>query len=335
MRCSYLNVRDAAGTVKETLKVSKLCFGSLCIGPLQSDLAVADGAEIIRCALRLGVNFIDTAQLYETYPYIARAAFPDTVISTKTYAYTKKLAEDALNEALRELGRDAIDIFMLHEQESVHTIYGHIEALEYLFEQKRAGKIKAVGISTHHVAGVAGALEFNRTYKGGDKLDVIHPMLNVDGLGIIPERAGEHKTRQMEQALADAKENGFFIFTMKPLGGGNLFASADRALRYCLDKPYVDSVAVGMKSELEVAANAHFFETGRFTDEYYRSYIEREGKKKRLHIDGWCEGCGKCAEACPAGALGISGGRAVCDGGKCVLCGYCARACGCFAVKII
>ena len=324
------------------LKVSRLCFGSLCMGPLQSDMPVEDGARVISCALRCGVNFIDTAQIYGTYPYIkaALAGNPDKdkiIISTKTYAHTRKLAKDALDGALRGLGRDAVDIFLLHEQESVHNIYGHIEALEYLFEQKRAGAIKAVGISTHHVAGVSGAVEFNRTYNRNDKLEVIHPIFNMAGLGIItgdPEGRGGTKVSQMEDALAEAQRSGFFIFTMKPLGGGNLFASAGEALGFVLDKPYIGSVAVGMKSELEVLANVNFFETGRFTGEYYKNYLEGAGRK-RLHIDGWCDGCGKCAAACPAEALEISGGRAVCDAGKCVLCGYCSGRCGGFAIKII
>ena len=332
-------VRDADGNIKETLKVSELCFGSLCIGPLQSGLSVRDGADVIRRALELGVNFIDTAQIYGTYPYI-KAALKDyggsknkIIISTKTYAHTRKLAEGALEEALNELGRDYIDIFLLHEQESARTIYGHIEALEYLFERKKSGAIKSVGISTHHAAGVSGAVEFNGSYKGGSRLEVIHPMYNMTGLGIIPEKNGAGTPlEQMDRALTEAKNNDFFVFSMKPLGGGNLFSRAGDALAFCLDKSFIDCVAVGMKSILEVEANIKFFETGKFTDEYYAS----DFKEKRLHTDSWCEGCGKCVGACPSKALSIScAGKAVCDRSRCALCGYCSRECGVFAIKII
>ena len=318
------------------------------MGPLQSNLSVKDGAKIIKRAFDLGVNFIDTAQLYKTYPYIKAAlelynnsgANNNTknkiIISTKTYAYTRKLAKDALDEALRELGVDCIDIFMLHEQESIHTIYGHIEALEYLFEQKKAGVIKAVGISTHCVAGVLGAVEFNKTYN--EKLDVIHPLYNITGLGIIPEKtsnkSNESAVSQMEAALVEAKKSGFFIFSMKPLGGGNLFAQAENALGFVVNKDFIDSTAVGMTSELEVEANVNFFETGKFTDEYYKSRLDGINKK-RLHIDCWCEGCGRCVEACPSNALEIINGKAACCHEKCVLCGYCSCVCDCFAIKII
>ena len=320
------------------MKVSRLCFGSLCMGPLQSGLSVKEGAGVMCRAFELGVNFVDTAQLYSTYPYIKAAldaygAKNKIVISTKTYAHTKKLAAEALDEALLELGRDYIDIFMLHEQESLHTLYGHIEALEYLFEQKRAGKIKAVGISTHHVAGVSGALEFNRTYTK-DRLDIVHPMFNMAGLGIIPERGQTgNAAAQMEAVLTEAKKQGFFIFAMKVLGGGNLYSRACEALGFVLGKPFIDSVAVGMKSIYEVEANVHFFETGAFAAGY-EDYIKTA--KKRLHIDSWCEGCGKCISACAAGALSKNPeGVAVCDPERCVLCGYCSAACGVFAIKIV
>ena len=333
-----LPIRDNKRSLIETLKVSKLCFGSLCIGPLQSNLSVKDGSKVINRAFSLGVNFIDTAQLYKTYPYIKAAldvhsAPRKIIISTKTYAYSRKLAKDALDEALRELDRDCIDIFMLHEQESIHTIYGHIEALEYLFEQKKAGRIKAVGISTHHVAGVLGAVEFNKTYKK-NRLDIIHPMYNITGLGIIPDGGALNQLIQMETVLIEAKKNGFFIFSMKPLGGGNLFAKAGEALGFVLSKPFIDSVAVGIKSEAEAEANVNFFETGIFPAEYYSDYLKKTGGK-HLHIDGWCEGCGKCVSACSSKALELLRKKAVCDYSKCVLCGYCSSVCDCFAIKII
>lgn len=326
MEYRKLILKDAGGYTREIKKVSRLCFGSLCLGYLQSGLELREGAGVIRRAYELGVNFVDTAQLYGTYKYIKAAGLGDNiVISSKTYAHTSKLAEEALEEALHELGRDYIDIFMLHEQESVSTLEGHFEALEYLFEQKRRGRIKAVGASTHHVNGVLGAVEFNKRYE--DKLEVIHPMYNMSGLGIA-----DGTPIEMEAALLEAKKSGFFIFCMKALGGGVLYRKAEEALNFVLSQPFIDCAAIGMKSLLEVEANAHFFQTGKFPEVYYRDYNKA---KKSLHIDEWCAGCGECAKKCRQGALQISGGKAVCDAGRCLLCGYCAAACGDFAVKII
>ena len=53
-----------------SIKVSRMCFGSLTIGPLQRNLPLAEGSSLIRTALEAGVNFIDTAQLYRNYSYI-------------------------------------------------------------------------------------------------------------------------------------------------------------------------------------------------------------------------------------------------------------------------
>jgi aryl-alcohol dehydrogenase-like predicted oxidoreductase len=336
MEYKNLIIKNADGSPREIIKVSRLCFGSLCLGYLQSDLDIETGAAIIRRAYELGVNFIDTAQLYGTYKYIKAAGLGDNIIiSSKTYAHTRQLAEAALEEALAGLGRDYIDIFMLHEQESIRTIEGHIEALDYLFAQKERGKIKAVGISTHHVGGVLGAVEFNGKYT--HQLDIVHPMYNMAGLGIAgragcEDSPGNLKLLEMEAALLEAKKSGFFIFCMKALGGGVLFDRAEEALRFVLEKPFIDSVAVGIKSLLEAEADVKFFETGSFTAEYYKNYNK---VKKSLHIDGWCSGCGECVKKCGQGALEIIGGTAVCNGEKCVLCGYCASACGDFAVKII
>ena len=115
--------------------VSRLCFGALTIGPLQANLPVREGAAVIRKALESGVNFIDTAELYRTYPYIREALrgfTGDVAICSKCYAYTRQDMQKSVEKALIELDRDYIDIFMLHEQESALTIKGHWEAYEYL-----------------------------------------------------------------------------------------------------------------------------------------------------------------------------------------------------------
>ena len=56
--------------------VTPIGLGVLTIGNTQLDLPLEEGAEIVRYAYDRGINLFDTAQYYETYPYI-REAFKD------------------------------------------------------------------------------------------------------------------------------------------------------------------------------------------------------------------------------------------------------------------
>jgi ferredoxin len=136
----------------------------------------------------------------------------------------------------------------------------------------------------------------------------------------------------MEDAVRRAHDRGIGVYSMKPLGGGNLFRKAEDCLRYVLALPYVDSVAIGMQSTDEVDANLHFWENGAFTPEQTIALGE---KKRHLHVDDWCEGCGKCAETCGQKALRIEDGKAVCNHERCVLCGYCSAGCPAWAIKVV
>jgi aryl-alcohol dehydrogenase-like predicted oxidoreductase len=105
------------------LKISELCHGTLILGTLQADVPVPDGALAIRRALEMGVNFIDTAQVYKTYAHIreALAGWPQSerpTIASKSMAKTADDMRDAVEEALRELNADRIDIFLLHSVDS-------------------------------------------------------------------------------------------------------------------------------------------------------------------------------------------------------------------------
>ena len=123
---------------KSGLEVSRLAFGSLTVGPLQANLSVEEGARVIAYAFDRGINFIDTAQYYQNYEYIGRALQmarnKDIVLSTKSYAYSRSQAIEAVEEARRKTGKDVIDVFMLHETESELTIRGHLDAVEYYGE---------------------------------------------------------------------------------------------------------------------------------------------------------------------------------------------------------
>lgn len=304
------------------LKVSRLCFGGLIIGPLQANMSVEEGARVIAGAFELGINFIDTAELYGTYPHIREAIRISKfkpVVASKSYAYSKESARDSVEKARREMDIDVLDIFLLHEQESRLTLRGHREALDYYLEQKEKGIIKAVGVSTHNIEVVDAAADML-------EIDVIHPLVNKAGLGI-----GDGTIDQMLAAVKKAFEAGKGIYSMKPLGGGNLLRSFDECLEFVLKQPFIHSIALGMQSTEEVRMNVSIFNNQDVSEDIRYALIN---KKRILHIDYWCNGCGNCVDRCRQKALKIADGKAEVDMDKCVLCGYCSGVCTMFAIKI-
>jgi len=307
---------------KTGLTVSRMCFGALIIGPLQSNLPPEKGAQVIQAALERGVNFIDTAELYGTYEHIKLAVKKSgikPVIATKSYAYTAEGAAQSVEKARKELDTDVLDIFMLHEQESRLTLRGHREALEFYLNEREKGRIKAVGVSTHNIEVVRAAAEM-------PEIDVVHPLVNKAGIGI-----GDGSIDEMLEAVEYAYKMGKGIYSMKPLGGGNLLHSYDECMDFVLKLPYVHSIAVGMQSVDEVEMNICKFE-GRAVPAELKERVKAHGK--HLHIDWWCEGCGKCCERCGQGALTLVDGKARVNTEKCLLCGYCGSVCPQFAIKI-
>ena len=304
------------------LTVSRMCFGTLTMSPLQQNMTPEAGARLLVYAYEKGVRFLDTADLYGTYPHIALSLkdAPDYVISTKAYCWDRPTAQAALERAYRGLGRDYVDLFMLHEQESLYTLRGHEEALEYLAEQKARGHIGAVGVSTHFVACVKAAPRF-------PMIDVIHPLINLEGIGIQ-----DGSREDMESAIAAARERGIGIFAMKPLGGGHLISGSKAALEYALNNPLLDAVAIGMQSVEEIDADVAMFEGDPTAFERLEKLRHRE---RRVMVHDWCEGCGKCAARCRQKAIEVVNGRAMVDQAKCVYCGYCARACPQFCIKVV
>lgn len=304
------------------IEVSRLCFGCLTIGPLQKNKTLKESEPIIAAAIEAGVNFFDTADLYDCYPYVKQALQmkKDLVICTKSYDYSAEGVAASLDRALKECGRDYIDIYMLHEQESRETFRGHWEAIEYLLKMKEKGVIRAFGVSTHRISAVNDAVDF-------DEIEVLFPLINVTGIGI------EDGTREeMEAAIHRAKACGKGVFGMKPLGGGNLLASKDACFDYILNLSDLDAIAFGMQSVDEVRYN-----TAKINGDPISEELEERVKRaeKKLHISDWCEGCGACVKKCSQNALSLVDGKAVVDHSRCLTCCYCAAVCPLFCIKVI
>lgn len=308
-----------------TIRVSKLCFGTLTTSPLQKNFAPRDSAALMKEAYSRGVNFYDTAEQYENYDhlkyFLKEVPREDVVIATKTYAYNKKMAEESFYKALNDMATEYIDIFLLHEQVNRMTIKGHYEAVEFLLEKKAQGLIKALGISTHHISGAEGIMAF-------DALDLIHPIINYKGIGIV-----DGDVKKMEATLKILKNQyNKGIYGMKPLGGGNLLNTIDQAFDYVNSLDFLDSIAIGMQSIDELAYNLKML-TNEKIDDALKNKLRL--KNRKLIIADWCTGCGSCVNRCQQQALKLENNKAIVDHSKCTLCGYCAAVCEEFCIKII
>lgn len=305
------------------IRVSKIALGALTIGPLQKKMNPREAAKVIRYALERGINFIDTADLYQTYPHIEKAIkdYPgEVIISTKSYDYTREGLKSSLDKALKELKKDTIDIYLLHEQESINTIRGHWDAFEYMIKEKEKGNIRSIGISTHRVEGVMGACKYN-------EIDIIHPIINIDGLGI------EDGTRQdMEEAIKYAHSIGKGIYAMKIFGGGNLIHKTQECFDYIKSVEGINSFAIGMQNNYEIDYNIKQLLGEKIQPSLYEK-LDRQ--KRELIIEEWCSLCGTCIEKCHQHALHMEDQRVKINKSKCLTCGYCGAYCPEFCIKIV
>lgn len=303
---------------KTGIQVSRAGFGVLPIGPSQLALPVAEGAAVIRYALRHGINFIDTAQYYRAYPYISAALqdgeFTDIVICSKSLAADYDGMMAAILEAREVLQREVIDIFLMHEVRS-GQLAERAAAWEALKDAKARGLVRAIGLSTHHVDITEAAAKMA-------ELDVVFPLLNYAGLGI--RRGNAFASREeMMAAITACHAAGKGVFSMKAFGGGSLTAHYQEALDYVFSQEEIDSVMIGFGKTADVDDLLAYLD-GSMPKDY-----NPDVSKKKVYINQEdCEGCGSCKAMCPASAIHWNeNGLAEVDHAKCLTCGYCSPVC--------
>jgi aryl-alcohol dehydrogenase-like predicted oxidoreductase len=142
------------------LKVSIAGLG--CGGP--SRLGLRDSADssdhavaLIKQALDLGVNFLDTAESYGTEPVVGKAikGIPreKLVISTKKtlpppdHANPEEDVRRGLEQSLKLLGTDYIDVYHLHGVEPKDYRFAKERLMPAMRRLKEQGKIRFIGVT--------------------------------------------------------------------------------------------------------------------------------------------------------------------------------------------
>ena len=209
----YVNLGTAG------LKVSRLCLGTMTYGSKRWREWVLEEEEsrpFIRRALELGINFFDTADMYslgvseEILGRALREFGPPrdrVAIATKLFnamsddpndrGLSRKHVHHAIDNSLRRLGTDYIDLYQIHRFDYSTPIEETLRALD---DAVRAGKVLYIGASSMFAWQFAKMLftsdrlglarfvtmqnHYNLIYREEEREMI--PLCQAEGIGLIP-----------------------------------------------------------------------------------------------------------------------------------------------------
>jgi len=202
---------------KTELRVSRVGFGGIPIQRLSEDEAIA----VVRRCLDLGVTFYDTATGYTTSEERIGKALAGrrdgVVLATKTPARDRETARAHLEQSLKRLNTDHVDIWQFHNvstEEAYEQLLGPGGAMEVAQEAIAAGRVGHVGVSSHSPgmalkavsSGLFATVQFPFNFVTHEALEELIPLARQHDVGFI---------------------------AMKPLGGG-LLENVRIAIKYLL-----------------------------------------------------------------------------------------------------
>lgn len=139
------------------LMVTKTAFGAL---PIQR-IPRADAVKLVRRAFDAGINYFDTANAYtdseEKLGEALEGIRHEAVISTKSMGKDKATVLRHIEQSLRSLRTDCIDLFQFHNPAELPDIEDPEGPFAAALEMKQKGYIRHIGITNHrlHIAQAA------------------------------------------------------------------------------------------------------------------------------------------------------------------------------------
>jgi aryl-alcohol dehydrogenase (NADP+) len=293
---------------KSGLKVSRICLGMMSYGtPEWRDytLTEEESRPIIKRAVELGINFFDTADMYSlgiSEEVTGRALSDyarrdDVVIATKTYwpmsddvndrGLSRKHIMQAIDNSLRRLGTDYVDLYYIHRWDYETPIE---ETMEALHDIVRAGKALYIGASSMFAWQFATA-QYTADLHGWTRFVAMQNHLNVayreeeremlplcihQGVGVVPWSPlargflSGNRTREKEGSTTRAKSDTLaqeYYFAPEDfdvldrviqVAEGHGVKPAQIALAWLLNKPGITGPIVGASKvyQLEEAVDA-------------------------------------------------------------------------------
>jgi aryl-alcohol dehydrogenase-like predicted oxidoreductase len=260
------------------LIVSEFGFGCIPIIRLSKD----DAVKVLRHAFERGITFFDTANVYRDSEEKIGIAFAGmrekTILASKTQMRGAEGAMTHLENSLRMLRTDYLDLYQLHQiaqEKDWHEVTGPTGALEAVMKAKAAGKVRYVGVTSHNLQM---ALKMVRC----GLFDTIQFPFNL-----IEEGA-------KDELLGASREMGMGFICMKPFGGG-VIDNAAVAFKYLRNHSDVIPIP-GFESCEQVDEIIAFYSEANVIDDQDREIMESFRSELGKRFCRRCEYCQPCAQ---------------------------------------
>jgi predicted aldo/keto reductase-like oxidoreductase len=224
-------------------EVSAIGVGGFHIGNAEDEKTAV---RIIRAALDHGVNFLDNCWDYNdgrSERWMGRSLRDGyrqrAFLMTKIDGRTKKAAAEQIDQSLRALGTDVIDLMQIHEvirPQDADRVFAAGGAMEALHAAKQAGKIRFIGFTGHKSPDIHLRM-LNAGFAHGFTFDTVQMPLNV---------MDAHFDSFERRVLPVLVQHDIGVLGMKPLGSGLFMQSPPLAqgkvtptecLQYALSLP--------------------------------------------------------------------------------------------------
>jgi aryl-alcohol dehydrogenase-like predicted oxidoreductase len=202
------------------VKVSPLCLGAMMFGAW-GERDHDESIRIIHRALDAGINFVDTADVYsggESEQIVGKALAggrrDDVILATKVhgsmgddpnqFGNTRRWIVREVENSLRRLGTDWIDLYQIHRPEDDTDID---ETLGALTDLVRAGKVRYIGSSTFPASQIVEA-QWTAEQRGRERFVCEQPPYSLLVRGVEAD------------VLPTCLRHGMGVIPWSPLGGG-------------------------------------------------------------------------------------------------------------------
>ncbi len=298
------------------LNLSALGFGTMRLPTLNNDLSKIDEektAEMVKYSIEHGVNYFDTAWGYhmgqsETVMGRVLSAHPreSFYLATKFPGYDinnmGKVAE-IFEKQLKKCQVEYFDFYLVHnvcEANIEYYLDSKYQTVEYLLEQKKNGRIKHLGFSTH--------ADFNNFKRFLDKYGEYMEFCQIQ-LNYL-----DYEFQDAKAKLDYLKKLDIPVWVMEPIRGGRLAKLSEAesraikeirenesapalAFRFIQSIPSVVVTLSGMSDFQQVKENIKTFEMEAPLNEAEFNSILALGKKMTQAVP--CTSCRYCTEYCP------------------------------------